>query len=295
LVELGTHTGVSYAAFCDAVLRLRLVTNCFAVDTWQGDAHAGYYGEEVYEDFRRFHDVRYQAFSHLLRITFDDALGQMANSSIDLLHIDGLHSYEAVRHDFDGWLPKLTDQAVVLFHDTNVRDRGFGVWRLWDELRQSYPGFEFLHGNGLGVLAVGHHVAKPVEALCSLTNDVIVESVRQRFALHGRRWECEAGLVNRRIAELSEVLSAERGRAAKLQHSATQLARELVATGVVRDTLSRQLAVLREEAERAGAERDVILNSTLWRVTAPLRNFCHAMPRSARRLVRRVLGAGSAE
>src|SRR3954464_13127185 len=68
LVELGTHTGVSYAAFCDAVLRLRLVTNCFAVDTWQGDAHAGYYGEEVYEDFRRFHDVRYQAFSHLLRI-----------------------------------------------------------------------------------------------------------------------------------------------------------------------------------------------------------------------------------
>src|SRR5208337_4193178 len=185
LVELGTHNGVAYSAFCEAVVCDGLDTRCFAVDTWKGDEQTGYYGEEVYLDFRRFHEERFSAFSELLRCTFDDALVYIPDASVDLLHIDGLHTYEAVRHDFETWRSKLSERAVVLFHDTNVRERDFGVWRLWAELRTQYPGFEFLHGHGLGVLAIGDSIAPQVMALCSLTNPRIVHTIRQRFSLLG--------------------------------------------------------------------------------------------------------------
>lgn len=177
-VELGTHKGDSYCTFCQAVESASLPTRCFAVDTWQGDEHAGLYHEAVYQALKAYHDPVYGRFSQLMRCTFDDALQYFSDGVIDLLHIDGLHTYEAVKADFIKWLPKLSRRAVVLFHDIQVRERDFGVWRFWAELKAAYPTFETSISHGLGVVAIGQDVP---EGLAPLFSDARVARAVSEF------------------------------------------------------------------------------------------------------------------
>jgi hypothetical protein len=156
MAELGVHNGVSYCAFCDAVKKYSLRTRCFGIDTWKGDAQAGFYDENVYEDLRGFHDQNYSEFSTLIRASFDHALKMVfADEALDLLHIDGFHTYEAIDHDFESWIPKMSHKGIILMHDTAERQPGFGVWKKIAELRNRYPVFEFFHEHGLGVVFVG--------------------------------------------------------------------------------------------------------------------------------------------
>src|SRR3954471_9094013 len=164
LVELGVHTGDSYLAFCQAVSTVNSGTACYGVDTWKGDVHAGFYGDEVLATLRKKHDPLYGTFSRLVQSTFDEAATYFADGAISLLHIDGFHTYEAVKSDWEKWKPKMAPDGVTLFHDINVRERDFGVWKLWDEISSGRPNFTFKHGQGLGVLA-GSHVPASVRWL----------------------------------------------------------------------------------------------------------------------------------
>jgi hypothetical protein len=154
-VELGTQYGYSYFAFCQAIDRLALGTVAYAIDTWKGDEHAGFYDEHVFQSVAARNNEKYAAFSSLLRSTFVNALDYFADGSVDLLHIDGRHFYNDVKHDFTMWRSKLTEGGVVLFHDTNVREREFGVWKFFAEIAKGRPSFQFFHGHGLGVVALG--------------------------------------------------------------------------------------------------------------------------------------------
>jgi hypothetical protein len=123
----------------------------------------------------------------LLRTFFDEALRYFPDGSIDLLHIDGLHTYEAVRHDFQAWFPKVRAGGIVLLHDTQVRQYDFGVWRLWEELRDRYESLEFLHSCGLGVVRKPGDGARPGIISHLFQNGEAAGMVQRFYLIAGER------------------------------------------------------------------------------------------------------------
>lgn len=272
-VELGTHTGNSYFAFCQSVAEAGLATRCYAVDTWQGDAHSGEYGNEVFAKVDAYNSTHFGSFSQLLRMTFDQAVNSFHDESIELLHIDGLHTYEAVRHDFETWLPKLTPGAVIIFHDTNIYERGFGVWRFWEELQSRYPQhLSFFHSCGLGVVQLvsdqDQATLEWLQPATPLKNSLI--AYFRSLGLHQLE-RYELNQMNIRFNQLR----AERDE---------QIAERDEQIAILRNSIAQQnekMTYLQDAIAGRDERIAELLGSTSWRLTRPLRG--------ARRLVTEII------
>lgn len=265
VVELGSHTGYSFFAMCQAAAEAGLPTQLYAVDTWAGDEHAGFYGEEIYASVKEIAERDYPGNAHLVRKTFDDARPDFADGSVDLLHVDGRHFYEDAKHDIETYLSTLSDRGVLIVHDIAEYEGGFGVHRVWDELVTRFDTFGFRHGHGLGVVSVGDKVPAAIRELTQLPADSdgaeLVRGIYSRLgaavtltlsdARADERWfrigqlEAEKESMQAEFeAAQAEIAELERDKARDKATAARQL-----------DSLTEQAAGLRRRAVAGDADR----------------------------------------
>lgn len=165
IVDLGVDYG--FSTFLFGMLKIGKV---YGVDTFAGDEHAGSHpdAEEFVQSVLKQIRRRFKNNSiEIIKSTFDEAAANWDKGKINILHIDGLHTYEAVKNDYEKWLPHMDADGVVLFHDvTSFPD---DVGKFFAELPTDKK-YAFEHSAGLGVLALSDHSWQKIKSLYSVTN-----------------------------------------------------------------------------------------------------------------------------
>lgn len=109
---------------------------------------------------QRLKKLRLSQYVYQIRDYSQQAVARW-NTPIDMLLLDGSHSYEDVRNDYFGFLPHVAASGLVLFHDTMWEYHRSSPWyrsdqgvpRLVQELQNSgYPMVTLREGWGLTIL-----------------------------------------------------------------------------------------------------------------------------------------------
>lgn len=257
LVELGVFAGNSLFAFAQAASRQQIASRIIGIDTWESDPHSGGYDGDSIHRLVCEQQARYPDKVELKRATFDAIRPDIPDNTIDLLHIDGYHHYDAVSHDFHSWRSALKPEGVILFHDIAVRRDDFGVWRFWDEIKASHGVdrvIEFSHSNGLGVLFLGPDDAYPEK----------MQALRRAYAGDPQAVQTCFRLAGARIAEHFAHRQTRRLADEEKERHAQELHREQTAHTAQQNELARQLNILQTQHRQ-------VIESSSWRLTAPLR------------------------
>lgn len=150
-VEIGSAHGYS-ACLIGLALKENLRGHLWAVDPHLTNDWSDQLEASTLESLQRhLRTLRVEQYVTVMRATTADAAPQLP-SRVDLAFIDGDHSYDGVRTDWQILRPRMSPFGIVVFHDTlwdrhrddpyyrQYRRDNMGVPRLLEEIRRGgYP------------------------------------------------------------------------------------------------------------------------------------------------------------
>lgn len=161
VLEIGTARGRTLFLFTRVADSEATI---ISVDLPEGPFGGGYprWKMPLYKSFakdrQRIHLIRADSHSH---ITLEKVKSILAGRKIDFLFIDGDHTYEGVKRDFEMYSPLVRERGMIAFHDIvpGPPENVGGVPKFWYEIKHKFKHIEIVSdwgqgGYGIGVLYV---------------------------------------------------------------------------------------------------------------------------------------------
>lgn len=150
IVDLGVDYG--YSTFCLAIPNIGTV---YGIDTFEGDIHTG-----VHTDAKEvcYYVIEQNNYNNIKIIEKDfDLVHSEWTLPIDILHIDGLHTYEQTMNNYKLWSKFLHEKSCVIMHDVISFPEVMKVF-------QEIPLYKvhFTHSAGLGVLSADKELIEKI-------------------------------------------------------------------------------------------------------------------------------------
>lgn len=149
-VDLGVDYGFSLFT-----LALPKIGTVYGIDSFEADAHAGYHADN-YDVVLKFKEDNNFDNVEIIRGWFSE-VAKTWDKPIDILHIDGLHTYDAIREDWTNWSPFVLNTGIIIMHDVIS----------FPELSQFYnqivaPKAYFTHSAGLGIACLDEQLLQEI-------------------------------------------------------------------------------------------------------------------------------------
>ncbi|MDH3611068.1 MAG: class I SAM-dependent methyltransferase [Nitrosopumilus sp.] len=159
IMEIGTSEGGTLFLLCKI---LDPQGSIFSLDLLHGEGGGEFYPEWknlFYESFVSNNQTMYLLRENSQeKLTYEKIDKILGEQKLDFLLIDGDHSYEGVKKDFELYRGLIKKDGLIAFHDINdENNKNVEVKNFWDEIKFDYDTFEILDefqgvGYGIGVL-----------------------------------------------------------------------------------------------------------------------------------------------
>jgi len=160
VVEIGTKKGGTLFLWS----RITMAKKIISIDLPGGEFGGGYHYKKkrLYENFasdKPTQIILIQKDSHIQE-TKSLLIKYLNDDKIDFLFIDGDHTYEGAKQDYEMYAPLVNKNGIIVFHDIVPRSNStYQVNKFWDEIKNNYRYKEIIENPkqtsmGIGVLFV---------------------------------------------------------------------------------------------------------------------------------------------
>lgn len=136
-LEIGVHNGCSMSY----ILSSKYPINCYGIDLFSSSKYSDKLDKYIINN--RLEKIN--EYHHKIELIEGDSTQNniinkidKLNLKFDIIFIDGDHSYEGVKKDFNNYYQFLNSQGVLIFDDFNEAPTNAGVFKFINELLDNY-------------------------------------------------------------------------------------------------------------------------------------------------------------